>query len=300
MQGGGLALGRGTYAAGRSLVDAWRTGGWRLAAAEIAPTTMMTAETAAVVGLSATGLGEAPPTPLSGPVSSARRVVSRFADGGADAVQATRASPLHADVPLLTHEPINPRNLPVPVPPARSAADRGQTFTTTEGPGFQVSVQNSATAGATYREIVSRVPGRILSEADAISPGILGTDLRGLPGTFSGGRYASVQLDEAATVYRSWTPGQSREFGAFWSLERPVGSLQTRIDSALLPEWGSIRGTPFSAQATHYTMVRLPSGTVIHVGEVGSQGGAWVGGKSQLLIEGGAQEAWKIGGDRLR
>ncbi len=158
----------------------------------------------------------------------------------------------------------------------------------------------SKVAGATYKDIIDRVPGHKLSEADALTPGVLGDDLKGLPGTFSGGRYATMQLDQPLTVYRAWSPGQSREFGAFWSLDEPGGSLQTRIDSALLPEWGNIRGTPFNAQATQYTTIQLPVGTTIHIGEVGSQGGAWVGGKSQLLIEGGAQPAWKIGDGTLQ
>lgn len=158
----------------------------------------------------------------------------------------------------------------------------------------------STVAGSAYQDIVGRVPGQILSQADALTPGILGNDLAGLPGTFSGGRYATMQLEQPMTVYRAWAPGQSREFGAFWSLEEPTGSLQARIDSALLPEWGNVRGTPFNAQATQYTTVQLPAGTTIHIGEVGSQGSAWIGGKSQLLIDGGAQPAWKIGGGVLR
>lgn len=72
------------------------------------------------------------------------------------------------------------------------------------------------------------------------------------------------------------------------------------MDSALLPEWGKIRGTAFSAQAAQYTAVELPTGTIIHIGEVGSQGGAWIGGKSRLLIDGGAQPAWKISEGKLQ
>src|SRR5690606_9125564 len=56
--------------------------------------------------------------------------------------------------------------------------------------------------------------------------------------TFAGGRYATIRLERPLTVYRAWHEGGAREFGGFWSLERPQGSLQTRIDSALRPEWG--------------------------------------------------------------
>jgi hypothetical protein len=159
-------------------------------------------------------------------------------------------------------------------------------------------------AGSAYRQIVSQVPGQILTESNALTVGPLGDALDGLPGTFSGGRYATMQLDQPMTVYRAWapgaSPGASNEYGAFWSLEQPAGSLQARIDSALLPEWGTIRGTSFRAQATQFTAVELPAGTTIHIGQVGSQGGAWVGGGSQLLIEGGVQPAWKVGGGLLQ
>ncbi|MFJ4376524.1 hypothetical protein ACIP1T_28400 [Pseudomonas japonica] len=146
-----------------------------------------------------------------------------------------------------------------------------------------------------YRSILDSVHGKIIFEADALTPGPLGDDLMKLPGTFSGGRYATVELEESLIAYRAWTPGQSREYGAFWSLEKPLGSLMTRIDSALLPEWGGVAGTNFRAQATQYTKIEIPKGTIIHVGEVGSQGGAWIGSGSQLVIDGGASEVWKIG-----
>ena len=150
-----------------------------------------------------------------------------------------------------------------------------------------------------YQKIVDETPGKILNEADALNPGALGDDLKGLAETFSGGRYATIELDRPLTAYRTWTPGQSNEFGAFWTLEKPQGSLQSRIDSALLPEWGKVRGTAFNAQATHYSIIEIPAGTTIHIGEVGSQGGTWVGGKSQLLIDGGTIPAWKNGGGIL-
>jgi filamentous hemagglutinin len=148
--------------------------------------------------------------------------------------------------------------------------------------------------GATYDALKNRIRGTVLKESDALT---LGGGPLGLKNsaTFSGGRYATIQLDRPITVYRAWTPGQSREFGQFWALEKPIGSLQTRIDSALLPEWGKIENTPFYAQATHWVSIKIPAGTVIHIGEVGSQGGAWLGAKSQLLIKGGPQDAWRTG-----
>jgi len=52
-----------------------------------------------------------------------------------------------------------------------------------------------------------------------------------------------MELNKDTVAYRAWHPEQAKEFGAFWSLDRPAGSLQTRIDSALLPEWVSLETT---------------------------------------------------------
>lgn len=83
-------------------------------------------------------------------------------------------------------------------------------------------------------------------------------------------------------VHRAWHPGQSREFGAFWSLEEPTGSLKSRIDSALLPEWGGIRDNPLQRQqATRYTTAIIPKGARVYLGKVGAQGGPWVGGATK-------------------
>ena len=169
------------------------------------------------------------------------------------------------------------------------------------GDGLKViGKAKGTTPASTYKKIVDQVSGKILDEADALNPGALGDELKGLAETFSGGRYATIELDRPLIAYRAWTPGQSNEFGAFWTLEKPQGSLQSRIDSALLPEWGKVRGTAFNAQATHYSVIEIPAGTKIHIGEIGSQGGMWVGGKSQLLIDGGTKPAWKNGGGTLK
>jgi len=43
-------------------------------------------------------------------------------------------------------------------------------------------------------------------------------------------------------------------------------------------------------------MVIIPKGTKIYIGEVGSQGGVWTGGGSQLLIkDGSVLPDWKSG-----
>ncbi|MCC6074181.1 hypothetical protein ACFPTX_17040, partial [Pseudomonas sp. GCM10022188] len=164
-------------------------------------------------------------------------------------------------------------------------------------------------AGSRYKEIISSIDGRKVGEYTALDDGPLSAgavtraEQQGsLAATFSGGRYADMELNSDTVAYRAWHPGQAREFGAFWSLEKPAGSLQTRIDSALLPEWGKLRGNPLHRQqATRYTIVIIPKGTRVYIGEVGTQGGAWVGGGSQMLIKDGAVlPGWKVGEGLLK
>lgn len=119
----------------------------------------------------------------------------------------------------------------------QEAGDAPKAASAAVNAGRANGASSSVATGVPYRESVGQAPGRVLSESDALMVGPLGNDLTGLPGTFSGGRYATLQLNQPMTVYRAWAPGQSREFGAFWSLEKPAGSLQKRIYSELLPEW---------------------------------------------------------------
>jgi hypothetical protein len=70
----------------------------------------------------------------------------------------------------------------------------------------------------------------------------------------------------------------AQEFGGFWTLDETRGAAAARIDAAVLPEWGN--------SMTHRTSVELPAGTIINVGEASGQGGFFVGGSSQLTVEG--------------
>lgn len=159
-------------------------------------------------------------------------------------------------------------------------------------------------AGQNYKKIVDNVPGVVLGRYNATTgPGpIQDLDQRK---SFSGGRYSVIELTKDITAYRAWTPGQSHEFGAYWSLEKPRGSLETKINSALIPEWGYLRDQNQKihiAQADRYTKIVIPAGTTIYIGEVGSQSqrGAFVGGGSQLLIKGGANPDWAVGRGKLQ
>ena len=92
-------------------------------------------------------------------------------------------------------------------------------------------------AGENYKKIVNKVPGVVLGSYDATTgPGpVKDLDKRK---SFSGARYSTIKLTEDIVAYRAWTPGQSYEFGAYWALEKPRGSLQTTIDSAIIPGMG--------------------------------------------------------------
>lgn len=155
-------------------------------------------------------------------------------------------------------------------------------------------------SGERYKEIIRSTKGKILSEYSAINTGPLKT---ARAETFSGGRYAHIKLTEDTIIYREWSPKTwAKEDGAYWSLDKPKGSLQVRIDSALLPEWGEAASLDdvWRNQATHWTSVRLPVGTEIYIGEVGFQRSPWNGGDSQLLIKGGVDLKNKIGGGILQ
>ena len=156
-------------------------------------------------------------------------------------------------------------------------------------------------AGENYKKIVNKVPGVVLGRYDATTgPGpVKDLDKRK---SFSGGRYSTIKLTEDIVAYRAWTPGQSYEFGAYWALEKPRGSLQTTIDSAIIPEWGFLPNKVHIAQANQYTKIVIPAGTIINIGEVGSQShrGPYVGAKTQLLIDGGAKPEWVVGRGKLQ
>jgi RHS repeat-associated protein len=97
--------------------------------------------------------------------------------------------------------------------------------------------------------------------------------------TFAGGRYGERVLQDE-TVFYKVHGGRSgpigRGGGTFVSPNPQVGGTQSQIDLALRPEWGNT--------ATKVTRIRVPAGTVVYEGLVSSQGGPWVGGRSQVYI----------------
>jgi RHS repeat-associated protein len=116
------------------------------------------------------------------------------------------------------------------------------------------------------------------------------TKCEGLPddlaGTFLGGRYATITLQKDLIVYRAGT--KSRPLGQFFSKTAPTSVIQARIDKAILPVWPGGAKSPIDT----VFKVKIPKGTVVHIGKVGPQGGFYVGGTQQVVV----QKPWNIEG----
>ncbi|WP_276527542.1 RHS repeat-associated core domain-containing protein, partial [Burkholderia multivorans] len=125
--------------------------------------------------------------------------------------------------------------------------------------------------------------GKATGSYSAMKPGPLPDDLAA---TFAGGRYKSVTLAKDTVLHRAGTAG--RPLGQFFSQEAPAGVLQTRIDKAVLPTWPGGGTSPIDTAFG----VKIPAGTQVFVGEVGSQGGFYVGGTQQVVVP----KPWTIEG----
>ena len=104
--------------------------------------------------------------------------------------------------------------------------------------------------------------------------------------TFRGSKYASIKLEEDTVLYRAGVKGTP--LGQFYSSDKPVGVLQTRIDKAIPYEWPGGQKAPLD---TGYA-IKIPKDTTIHVGQVANQGGIFMGGTRQIVVE----EPWNIPG----
>ena len=107
-----------------------------------------------------------------------------------------------------------------------------------------------------------------------------------LAATFGRGKYASRVIDEDIILYRAGTKNQP--LGQFFSKDAPVSEVQARIDKAILPEWPGGGKSPVDT----VFKVKMPKGTTVHTGKVASQGGFYVGGTQQVVIE----KPWLIKG----
>lgn len=148
-------------------------------------------------------------------------------------------------------------------------------------------VHEAVTAGSkgiSHAQLVGL--GRVENTYSAIRPGPLADNLAE---TFSGGRYTVVTLEKDTVLYRAGTVDQP--LGQFFSSEPPIGVVQTRIDKAVLPEWPGGAKSPINTTFA----IKIPAGTKVYAGEVGSQGGFYIGGSQQIVV----QKPWLIDGVKV-
>jgi hypothetical protein len=125
--------------------------------------------------------------------------------------------------------------------------------------------------------------GKVVGNFSAIEPGPLANNLAE---TFAGGKYTTVTLESDTILYRAGTA--DKPLGQSFSLEPPIGILQTRIDKAVLPEWPSGATSPIDTSFA----VKIPAGAQVHIGEVGTQNSFYVGGTQQIVVP----KPWTIPG----
>lgn len=126
----------------------------------------------------------------------------------------------------------------------------------------------------------------------ADNPGPL-ADVRGAPAAnYAGGRYDEIELPDDRVLYRAGD--QSNSLGQWFTTEPPASVAHVRIDSAVKAQWIDVesgRLTGVSPIDTVYE-VKIPAGTTVYPGPVGSMGGVYVGGGHQIFVP----EPWKIDG----
>ncbi|WP_154901725.1 Hint domain-containing protein [Gimesia maris] len=99
--------------------------------------------------------------------------------------------------------------------------------------------------------------------------------------TFRGGSYVETKLSEPVTLYRVYG-GKAGKLGPYWTRTKPTGPLQSRLDSALLSEWGNT--------ARNVTTIQVPRGTTVFEGFAAPQVGkakpfeTIIGGGNQVYI----------------
>lgn len=102
--------------------------------------------------------------------------------------------------------------------------------------------------------------------------------------TFKDGKYTVGMTDETRRFMRAGDAQATNgnpHLGQFWSDTRPQSVETVRRDMAVLPEWPGGGKSPLN---TGYD-VAFPPGTVFYYGEVADQGGKYVGGGMQYLIQ---------------
>lgn len=129
-----------------------------------------------------------------------------------------------------------------------------------------------------------------------IKPGVLHTIELGngtIADTFRSSSYFEIISDSPITLYRTYESDLS-EMGRFWSRTAPTGPLQTTIDLAIDPNWGS--------NASKWIQIEIPAGTKVYEGIAAEmpllrgkekvQTGQLLGGGQQVYIRGKLDHSW--------
>ncbi|MDO4301292.1 MAG: hypothetical protein Q4D26_07880 [Clostridia bacterium] len=94
--------------------------------------------------------------------------------------------------------------------------------------------------------------------------------------TFRGRNYRTVEAVEDLTLYRVYG-GEANKQGSYLTTQLPVDRMDTKIESALSPEWKNTR--------EYYCEVHVPKGTIMNIGKVGEQRTI-----DNTLLKGGADQ----------
>ena len=97
--------------------------------------------------------------------------------------------------------------------------------------------------------------------------------------TYKDGQYRTVVTNEEITVYRAF--GYNAEAGGAFATSNPaINRVQTKVDSAILPEWKNT--------LRYEAEIVIPKGTTLNIGHVGEQytmsGARLAGDADQFLL----------------
>ena len=95
---------------------------------------------------------------------------------------------------------------------------------------------------------------------------------------FYGGRYNMEVLQEDRIMYRAGNA--QNPYGKWFTSEPPVSVANVRIDTAVKPHWIDLKTGVYEASSyiDNVYAIKVPKGTTIYTGPVGTQGGVYVGG----------------------
>ncbi|MCI9228993.1 MAG: hypothetical protein HFG86_13390, partial [Dorea sp.] len=97
---------------------------------------------------------------------------------------------------------------------------------------------------------------------------------------FTNGNYDTVVTDEPMTLYRSFG-GNAYSDGSYWTTEKPGDPMESKMNSAILQEWGN--GQFYVEEMT------VPAGTKMNIGTAAPQtsvtGQELPGGGTQVLLD---------------